>query len=108
MTDIPAPPPGWTETATRAATRAATAAATELGLGTDWSALDAADWARVCRRAGAILAGQGHAPAPGLDGALARALGRPDPAAARDELARDAANTVLAEKGEVFAPEDDA
>ncbi|WP_331304751.1 hypothetical protein [Methylobacterium oryzae] len=60
MTDIPAPPPGWTETATRAATRAAT----ELGLGTDWSALDAADWARVCRRAGAILAGQGHAPAP--------------------------------------------
>ncbi|WP_331308373.1 hypothetical protein [Methylobacterium oryzae] len=41
-------------------------------------------------------------------GALARALGRPDPAAARDELARDAANTVLAEKGEVFAPEDDA
>ncbi|GAN50414.1 hypothetical protein ABID82_004757 [Methylobacterium sp. PvP062] len=104
MTDIPAPPPGSTE----AATRAADQAATELGLGTDWAALGAPDWARVCRRAGAILAGQGQAPAPGWDGALARALGRPAPAADRDELARDAADTVLAEKGEVFAPEDDA
>ena len=108
MTDIPAPPPGPADAATRAATQAATEAATELGLGTDWAALGAPDWARVCRRAGAILAGQGQAPAPGWDGALARALGRPDPAASRDELARDAANTVLAEKGEVFAPEDDA
>lgn len=105
MTDIPAPPSGWTA--------AATQAAAELGLGTDWVALAAPDWTRLCRRAGEILAGQGHAPPAGWEGALARALGRPDPAAARDELAQDelaqdAANTVLAERGEVFAPEDDA
>ncbi|SDA21413.1 hypothetical protein SAMN02799622_02727 [Methylobacterium sp. UNC378MF] len=100
MTDIPSPPSGWTE--------AAKEAAAELGLETDWSALDAPDWARLCRRAGEILGGQGHALAPGWDGALARALGRPDPVAVPDELARDTANTVLAEKGEVFAPEDDA
>jgi len=87
MTDIPSPPSGWTE--------AAKEAAAELGLETDWSALDAPDWARLCRRAGEIVGGQGHALAPGWDGAP-------------DELARDTANTVLAEKGEVFAPEDDA
>ncbi|MET3484206.1 hypothetical protein [Methylobacterium sp. 1973] len=105
MTDIPAPPSGWTA--------AATQAAAELGLGTDWAALAAPDWTRLCRRAGEILAGQGHAPPAGWDAALAHALGRPDPAVARDELAQDelaqdAANTVLAERGEVFAPEDDA
>ncbi|MGH1590392.1 hypothetical protein ACRBEV_21210 [Methylobacterium phyllosphaerae] len=100
MTDSPSPPPGWTE--------AAAGAAAELGLGTDFAALDAQDWARLCRRSGEILAGRGHALPPGWDGALARAVGRPDPAVPRDELARDEADTLLAEKGEVFAPEDDA
>jgi len=80
MTDIPAPPPGSTE----AATRAADQAATELGLGTDWAALGAPDWARVCRRAGAILAGQGQAPAPGpARRGSRRPGGRPGPSPAR-------------------------
>ncbi|MBE7246689.1 MAG: hypothetical protein INR63_17235 [Actinomycetospora chiangmaiensis] len=101
MTDTPFPPPGWAEAATRAGT--------ELGLGTDFTALDATAWERVCRRAGQILAGQGQALPPGWEGALARLFGRGAAAIpAGDTLARDEADTVLAEKGEVFAPEDDA
>jgi hypothetical protein len=99
MTDIPSSSPAWVEAATRAAA--------ELGLG-EPATLEARDWARVSRRAGEILAGQGHPLPPGWDGALARAVGRPGPGATGDELARDEADTVLAEKGEVFAPEDDA
>ncbi|MHB2207863.1 hypothetical protein [Methylobacterium sp. CM6257] len=96
MTDTPSPPPEWTAAAARAGT--------ELHLGTDFAGMDAAAWEQVCRRVGQILAGTGPALPPGWERALARAVGRPDP----DELARDAADTVLAEKGEVFAPEDDA
>lgn len=101
MTDTPFPPPGWAEAATRAGT--------ELGLGTAFAEMDAPAWERVCRRAGQILVGQGQSPAPGWEGALARMFGRgASGLPAGDALARDEADTVLAEKGEVFAPEDDA
>lgn len=96
MTESPVPPSEWTEAATRAAT--------ELGLGPALAGLDVAGWERVCRRAASILAGQGSPLPPGWECTLARALGRADP----DVLARDEADALLAEKGEVFAPEDDA
>jgi hypothetical protein len=98
MTDTPAPPPGWAAAASRAAR--------EFGLDADFPAMDPASWDQVCRRAGAILADQGQALPVGWEDALARAAGRTDPAGG--ELARDEADTILAEKGEVFAPEDDA
>ncbi|MCJ2048580.1 hypothetical protein [Methylobacterium sp. J-070] len=98
MTDTSSVPPGWAEAAARAGT--------ELGLGTAFAVMDPEAWEQVCRRAGAILAGQGQTPPPGWERALARASGRADPDG--DALARDEADTVLAEKGEVFAPEDDA
>jgi hypothetical protein len=96
MTDLSSPPPEWAQ--------AAAQAGTELGLGPALSGVDADQWARVCRRAGQILAGRGHVLPPGWDRALARSLGRADP----DVLAHDEADAILAEKGEVFAPEDDA
>ncbi|MBE7247036.1 MAG: hypothetical protein INR63_19005 [Actinomycetospora chiangmaiensis] len=101
MTDTPAPPPGWAE--------AALQAGTELGLGSAFAEMDPADRDRVCHRAGQILAGQGQALPPGWARAMARLLGGADsdPPAA-DALARDTADTILAEQGEVFAPEDDA
>ncbi|WP_267425656.1 hypothetical protein [Methylobacterium sp. GC_Met_2] len=117
MTDTPAPPPGWAE--------AAVQAATELGLGTAFAEMDRTDRDQVLRRVGQILAGQGQALPPGWERALARLLsgddlggddpGGDDPGRADETgrpadaaLARDTADTVLAEKGEVFAPEDDA
>ena len=105
MIDTPSPPPGWAEAATRAGT--------DLGLGTDFAGMEADAWARVCRRAGQILAEQGQAVPPGWEEALAQRLGRGDPGTSPgfpqdDALARDTADTVLAEQGEVFAPEDDA
>ncbi|MCJ2139634.1 hypothetical protein [Methylobacterium sp. E-066] len=95
MTELPAPP-DWIATATRAAA--------ELGLGSDVARLDGQAWARLRGRTAEILSAQGTPLPPDWEGALARALGRAD----ADELARDEADTVLAEKGEVFAPEDDA
>ncbi|MCJ2123880.1 hypothetical protein [Methylobacterium sp. J-077] len=95
MTESPAPP-AWTA--------AAAQAAADLGLGGAVAALDAQSWARLRDRTAAILAAQGSPPPPDWERALARALGRAD----ADELARDEADAVLAEKGEVFAPEDDA
>ncbi|SDN66646.1 hypothetical protein SAMN05216360_11070 [Methylobacterium phyllostachyos] len=101
MTDTPSPPPGWAE--------AAVHAGTELGVGSAFAGMDAADWDRVCRRTGEILVRQGRALSPGWDQAMARAVGRADPAPPVDEpLAQDTADAALAEKGEVFAPEDDA
>ncbi|MCJ2073275.1 hypothetical protein MKK75_31575 [Methylobacterium sp. J-030] len=101
MTATPAPPPGWAE--------AALQAGTELGLGNAFAAMDPADWDRVCRRTGQILAGQGQALPPGWERAVARLLRGADAGLpADDALARDTADAVLAEKGEVFAPEDDA
>jgi hypothetical protein len=101
MTDLSSPPPGWAE--------AAAQAATELGLGTAFPAMPPTDWDRVCRRAGQILAARGEVLPPGWARGVARAAGRSDSAdGPGDELARDEADTVLAEKGEVFAPEDDA
>jgi hypothetical protein len=101
MTDTPSPPPGGTEAAARAGT--------ELEAGTGFAQMDPATWEQVCRRAGQILVEQGQTLPPGWDRALARALGRADPDdPASGELARDEADVVLAEKGEVFAPEDDA
>ncbi|MCJ2085094.1 hypothetical protein MKK88_03680 [Methylobacterium sp. E-005] len=101
MIDTPAPPPGWAE--------AAVQAGTELGLGSAFAAMDPADRDRVCRRTGQILADQGQALPPGWEHAMTQLLGgagsRPP---ADDALARDTADTVLAETGEVFAPEDDA
>ena len=95
MTEPPAPP-AWAEIATRAVT--------ELGLGTDCAGIGAQDWARVRDRAAEILAGQGDPLPPDWERALARSVDRADP----DVLARDEADAVLAEKGEVFAAEDDA
>ena len=101
MTDTPSPPPGWAEAAVRAGT--------ELGVGSTFAEMDGVDWDRVCHRTGAILAEQGQALPPGWDRALARAVGRADPGPPADApLAQDMADAVLAEKGEVFAPEDDA
>ena len=108
MTDTSSPPPRWAEAAARAGT--------ELGLGSAFALMDPASWDRVCRRAGEILAEQGQALPAGWERALARVSGRADPHAAAGgsaddsagDLARDEADTVLAEKGEVFAPEDDA
>ena len=106
MTDTSSPSPGWAEAAARAGT--------ELGLGSAFALMDPASWDRVCRRAGAILAGQGQALPAGWERALAQVEGRAEPQAAHgdvpagDILARDEADAVLAEKGEVFAPEDDA
>ena len=94
-TDSPALP-AWMAAATRAAA--------ELGLGSAFAGMDAQAWARVRDRAAGILAAQGDPPPPGWEPALARALGRTD----SDILARDEADAVLAEQGEVFAPEDDA
>ena len=101
MTDTPSPPPGWAEAAVRAGT--------ELGVGSAFAGMDATDWDRVCRRTGEILVRQGQSLPPGWDRAMARAVGRADPGFPADkQLAQDRADTVLAEKGEVFAPEDDA
>lgn len=104
MTEPSSPPPAWAEAAARAAA--------ELGLGAALPGLSPADWARVCDRAGQILAGQGQGLPPGWERALAGALGRADPEvlgrADPEVLARDAADAVLAEAGEVFATEDDA
>ncbi|SFM22161.1 hypothetical protein [Methylobacterium pseudosasicola] len=99
MTEPPAPP-DWAATATRAAMQAAS----ELGLGSGFADLDAQTWARLRDRTAEILSGAGGTLPPDWERALAHVLGRPDP----DELARDEADTVLAEQGEVFAPEDDA
>jgi hypothetical protein len=98
-TNTPAPS-AWIGAATNAATRAAA----ELGLGSACAGLDAEAWARLRDRSAAILAAEGHPLPPDWEQLLARALGRADP----EVLARDEADTVLAEKGEVFAPEDDA
>ncbi|GJE14396.1 MULTISPECIES: hypothetical protein [Methylobacterium] len=101
MIDTSSPPPGWAEAVARAGT--------ELGLGTAYAVMDPATWDRVRRRAGEILAGQGQALPAGWERALDRVSGRADPdGGAGDALARDEADAVLAEKGEVFAPEDDA
>ncbi|QGY03457.1 hypothetical protein MMSR116_17310 [Methylobacterium mesophilicum SR1.6/6] len=101
MTDPSSPQPGWAE--------AAAQAGTDLGLGTAFPAMQPADWDRVCRRAGQILAARGEVLSPGWERGVARAAGRSDPAdGPGDQLARDEADTVLAEEGEVFAPEDDA
>ncbi|MEL6064773.1 MULTISPECIES: hypothetical protein [unclassified Methylobacterium] len=99
MTDTPSPP-GWAE--------AALQAGTELGLGSAFAEMDPADRDRISRRAGQILAGQGQALPPGWEGAMTRLLGGADSGPPADALARDTADTVLAERGEVFAPEDDA
>ncbi|MCJ2057271.1 hypothetical protein MKL09_11970 [Methylobacterium sp. J-048] len=95
------PPPAWAA--------AARQAAAELDLGGALAGLDAVSWARLRDRAAAILtAGGGPLPLD-WERALAGTVGRADPdALARDILAHDEADTVLAEKGEVFAPEDDA
>ncbi|MGU3404112.1 hypothetical protein [Methylobacterium brachiatum] len=98
-TDTPAPS-AWTDAATNAAARAAA----ELGLGGAVAGLDTEAWARLRDRTAALLAAEGRPLPPDWERALARALGRADP----EVLARDEADTVLAEKGEVFAPEDDA
>lgn len=101
MTDTPSPPPGWAE--------AALQAGTELGLGSAFAEMDPADRDRICQRAGQILAEHGQALPPGWARAMARLLGGADSdPPADDALARDTADTVLAERGEVFAPEDDA
>lgn len=99
--ETPSPaPPAWIAAATRAGA--------ELGLGSAFSGMDAAAWDRVRVRAAEILAAQGDPPPPDWARMLARALGRTDSVDDRAILARDEADTVLAEKGEVFAPEDDA
>jgi hypothetical protein len=98
---VPPAPLDWAATATKAAAQAAV----ELGLGSAALAgLDAQAWGRIRGRTAEILAVHGSPLPPDWERALARALGRAD----ADELARDEADTVLAEKGEVFAPEDDA
>ncbi|KNY20185.1 hypothetical protein [Methylobacterium sp. ARG-1] len=98
-TNTPAPPT-WADAATNAAARAAA----ELSLGSAVAGLDAEAWARLRDRTAAILAAEGRPLPPDWERALARALGRADP----EVLARDEADTMLAEQGEVFAPEDDA
>jgi hypothetical protein len=111
MTETSQPPADWIEAVRRAGG--------ELHLGTDLARPGPADWARICGRAGQILADQGHPVPPDWEAALARALGRPDPDhlapdhlapdhLAPDDLARDEADAVLAAQGEVFAREDDA
>ena len=103
---VPPAPLDWAATATKAAAQAAV----ELGLGSAALAgLDAQAWGRIRGRTAEILAVQGSPLPPDWERALAGTLGRADPdALARDILARDEADTVLAERGEVFAPEDDA
>jgi hypothetical protein len=92
----PLAPPAWTAAAARAAA--------DLRLGSAFAGLDAGSWARLRDRTAEILTAQGSPPPPDWEPALARALGRADP----DVLAHDEADAVLAEQGEVFAPEDDA
>jgi hypothetical protein len=88
-------PPQWLDTAH--------ARAVELGFGQDLAGLGEARWQVLCQAVELTVPDEGRTPA-GWRAALARQAGR----VPASERRQDAADARLAEKGEVFATDDDA
>jgi hypothetical protein len=96
-------PPQWLATAH--------ARAAELGFGQDLAGLGDNRWEVLCQAVELTVAETGSTP-PDWRAALARQAGRTatseQPDADEDVLRQDRADARLAEKGEVFAVDDDA